>query len=147
MKSLRYSQKNMPFTVGFFLLIPGMWQRETLFHFTVNTINPEMTSQYTAMIDLNLNELIFRVFIQTQIKQQNYPVTLITFGVATQIAYTVLYFQYPRFGGKRRIRADVYQILKVCTSPLLLLTFTHGFISKEFHPFLPPSPRSISYFK
>ena len=43
MKSFRYSQKKMPFTVVF-LLIPGMWQRETLLHFTVNTINPEMTS-------------------------------------------------------------------------------------------------------
>lgn len=92
MKSFRYSQKKMPFTVVF-LLIPGMWRRETLLHFTVNTINPEMTSQYTAMIDLNLNELIFRVFIQTQIKQQNHAVTLVTSGVATQIAYTVLYFE------------------------------------------------------
>lgn len=59
-KSCRYSQKEKNSLLLLFLLIPGMRLRETLLHFTVNTINPDVG---TEMIDLNLKKIMFRVSI------------------------------------------------------------------------------------
>lgn len=143
-KSFRYSQKKQPFTVVFFLLIPGMRLRVTLLHFTVNTINREMSSWCREMIDLNLNELIFNISIQTQVKQQNYPVTVAKLqSFCSDCLNKSLHFQCTRYE-KKRVKAPlphpvVHEILKVYASPppLLIYSFLTSFPRQFTHCFHP----------